>query len=137
MIVVSSRRHRMTLQVDERACHRLSMKMSFPEVARDLRAILGGKLVAYIGSVTETRAVRQWAEGKRRPSTAVEDRLRLAFRAAKCISDLDGREIAQAWFQGLNPMLDDVSPAQLLREGEIEEVGKAFVAAEKYFIANG
>ncbi|HUK76985.1 MAG TPA: hypothetical protein VL117_05215 [Thermoleophilia bacterium] len=127
----------MTLQVDERACHRLSMKMSFPEIARELGAILGGKLVAYIGSVTETRAVRQWAQGERRPSAAVEARLRLAFRAAKCISDLDGREIAQAWFQGLNPMLDDVSPARLLREGDLERDGQAFIAAEKYFIANG
>lgn len=127
----------MTLQVDERACHKLSVKMSFPEIAHDLRDILGGKLVAYIGSVTETRAVRQWADGERRPSKAVEDRLRLAYRAAKCISDLDGREIAQAWFQGLNPMLGDVSPARLLREGEVEEVGKAFIGAEKYFIANG
>jgi len=127
----------MALQTDERACQRLSVKKSFPEIAGELRAILGGKLVAYIGSVTETRAVRQWAEGERRPSKAVEDRLRLAYRAAKCISDIDGREIAQAWFQGLNPMLDDISPARLLRDGEIEKDGKAFIAAEKYFIANG
>ena len=127
----------MTLQVDERACHRLSVKMSFPEIATELRAILGGKLVAYIGAVTETRAVRQWADGERRPSAAVEDRLRLAYRAAKCIADVDGREVAQAWFQGLNPMLDDVSPARLLREGDLQTDGKAFIAAEKYFIANG
>ena len=127
----------MTLQVDERACHRLSLKMSFPEIATELRAILGGRLVAYIGSVTETRAVRQWADGERRPSTAVENRLRLAYRAAKCIADVDGRGVAQAWFQGLNPMLDDVSPARLLREGDPERDGKAFIAAEKYFIANG
>jgi len=127
----------MAVWVDERACQRLSVKLSFPEVAADLRAILGGKLVAYIGSVTETRAVRQWAEGERRPSKAVEDRLRLAYRAARCIADIDGREIAQAWFQGLNPMLDDVSPARLLRDGDIERDGKAFIAAEQYFITNG
>jgi len=63
--------------------------------------------------------------------------LRLAYRAARCIADIDGREIAQAWFQGLNPMLDDVSPARLLRDGDIERDGKAFIAAEQYFITNG
>lgn len=47
-----------------------------------LRDILGAKLVAYIGSVKETRAVRQWADGERTPSAEVMKRLRYAYHVA-------------------------------------------------------
>lgn len=39
--------------------------------------LLGAKLIAYIGSVKETRAVRQWADGERKPSAEVMRRLRI------------------------------------------------------------
>lgn len=121
----------------ETQCHREAMRMSLPAIVGALREILGAKLVAYISSVTETRAVRQWAEGERAPGGATEQRLRLAYQAAKCIADADGRETAQAWFQGLNPLLDDVSPARLLRDGDMDIDGRAIIAAERHFLADG
>ena len=33
------------------------------------------------------------------------------------LAEAESPEIAQAWFQGLNPQLDDRSPARMLREG--------------------
>jgi len=38
---------------------------------------------------------------------------------------------------GLNPQLDDRSPARLLREGEIHEVGPEIVAAARAFVVGG
>jgi len=122
---------------DDLAGYNAAMRMTLPAVVTELRGILGAKLVAYIGAVSETRAVRQWAEGERVPSQATGNRLRLAYQAAKCISDVEGPETAQAWFQGLNPLLDDVSPARLLREGEVETDGRAIITAERFFLANG
>lgn len=121
----------------ELKCYDEGQRLPFAEVAGRLRDLLGARLVAYIGSVKETRAVRQWAEDSRRPSAAVELRLRMAYGIASCIADADGRETAQAWFQGLNPMLDDVSPARLLREGDLDVVVPAVRTAERYFLANG
>ena len=46
-------------------------------------------------------------------------------------------EIAQAWFQGLNLQLEDRSPARLLREGELEEVSPAVIAAARAFLIGG
>jgi hypothetical protein len=69
-------------------------------------------------SVKETRAVNEWAKGIREPSEAVQRRLR-------------------AWFQGLNPQLDDRSPTRLLREGDIDEVGPEVIAAERAFLVGG
>ena len=42
-----------------------AMTMSTAELVTALRDLLGAKLVAYLGRVKETRAVRQWAEGTR------------------------------------------------------------------------
>jgi hypothetical protein len=120
------------------ACHSKAIRLPFPALAGGLRELLGAKLVAYVGSVRETRAVREWAEGQRGPSSvAVERRLRLAYEVALCIADVDGPEIAQAWFQGLNPLLNDVSPARLLREGKLDDVGPLVIAAERQFLAGG
>jgi hypothetical protein len=45
--------------------------------------------------------------------------------------------VAQAWFQGLNPALADRSPARLLREGNLDEVGPQVLAAARQFSAVG
>jgi len=39
--------------------------------------------------------------------------------------------VARAWFQGLNPQLDDRSAARLLREGELDEVGPQLLSAAR------
>jgi hypothetical protein len=119
------------------AAHARAVRASFPEVVAELRAILGAKLCAYVGSVKETRAVNEWADGEREPSSDTQRRLRLALQIAQAIADVDGPEVARAWFQGLNPQLDDRSPARLIREGEVDEVGPEVIAAERAFLVGG
>ena len=119
------------------AAHARAVRAGLPEVVSSLRSILGARLCAYIGSVKETRAVNEWAEGVREPSADTQRRLRLALQVAQAITDVDGAEIARAWFQGLNPQLDDRSPARLLREGDIDEVGPEVVSAERAFLVGG
>lgn len=62
--------------------HRDSVQLADHEIVRELRDLLGLRLVTFIGSVKETRAVRQWAEGERKPSTEVTSRLRSAYLIA-------------------------------------------------------
>jgi len=113
-------------------------RLPFRFVVKELVDLLGAKLVAYIASVTETRAVAEWATESREPKDAsVPARLRLALRLAKFIAQHDNPQVAQAWFQGLNPQLGDRSPARLLREGEIAEVGPEVVAAARAFVVGG
>jgi hypothetical protein len=119
------------------AAHTKAVRASFPEVVSALRTVLGARLVAYLGSVGETRAVRQWADGDREPSQEVRNRLRVALQVALPLADADSPQIAQAWFQGLNPQLNDRSPARILREGELEEVGPAVIAAARAFLIGG
>lgn len=117
--------------------HVLATRSRFPDIARELREILGAKLCAYLGSVKETRAVNQWAAGSRKPNADVQRRLRTALQAAAPIADADSAAVAQAWFQGLNPQLGDRSPLRLLREGDIDEVGPEVIGAARAFLADG
>jgi hypothetical protein len=119
------------------AAHQRAVRASFSEVASALSEILGAKLCAYLGSVKETRAVHEWADGVREPSAGTQRRLRLALQVALAIADADGRDVTRAWFQGLNPQLEDRSPARLLREGDLEEIGPAVIAAERAFLVGG
>lgn len=113
-------------------------RMSDAQLVSGLRELLGAKLVAYLGAVKEVRAVRQWADGSRSISGDTDrERLRIAYRAARLITERDAPTVAQAWFQGLNPALDDVSPARLLRETDLESSGPAVLGAARQFAAVG
>ncbi|MCV7049567.1 hypothetical protein H7H82_02925 [Mycobacterium heidelbergense] len=115
-----------------------AMVMDTPELVDALRNLLGPTLVAYLGNVKETRAVRQWAEGTRKIANPNDvERLRVAYRAARIISERDSKKVAQSWFQGLNPFLDDRSPARLLREGDFETDGARVIGAARQFAAVG
>lgn len=117
--------------------HEEAIRLSPEELVARLREHLGARLVAYLGSVTETRAVRQWAEGTRAPSHEVINRLRTAYQISALLRQRDSAAVVQAWFQGMNPQLDDVAPARLLREGDLETVGPRVLAAARAFAAAG
>ena len=108
------------------------------QLVTELRDLLGAKLVAYLGGVKETRAVRQWADGTRQVASGQDlGRLRLAYQAATLLAQREHPGVIQAWFQGLNPTLADRSPARMLREGDIDDVGPQVLAAARQFAAVG
>ena len=117
--------------------HERAVRSEFPQVVAMLRDLLGPALVAYLGDVGETRAVHQWAAGDRTPAAATQRRLRTALQVVLMVADADGPEIAASWLQGLNPQLDDRSPARLLREGDIDEVGPEVLGAARAFLVGG
>lgn len=118
--------------------HGQAIRIGVPELVANLRDLLGARLVAYIAGVTETRAVRQWADGERtiRNEDDVQ-RLRIAYQAALMITARDSREVAQSWFQGLNPQLNDESPTRQLRESKPDEGGRKVLAAARSFAGVG
>ncbi|AMY54937.1 hypothetical protein HQO44_20875 [Rhodococcus fascians] len=120
------------------AAYTESIRLPAPDLVAALRDILGAKLVAYIGGVKETRAVRHWADGSRAISNDADlQRLRISYQAAKLLTTRDTPAVAQAWFQGLNPRLADRSPARLLRESDPDETGPELLAAARQFAAVG
>ena len=116
--------------------YREATTFEFPRLVTELTGILGKKLTAYIASVKDTRAVDRWMAGSE-AYKGVEERLRLAYRLAKMISDHDGSRVVQAWFTGLNPELNDRVPIRLLREERVEKVGPELLGAARAFLAGG
>jgi hypothetical protein len=119
------------------AAYDRAMRMELPNAVREASRLLGPKLLAYICGVSETRSVRAWANGDYEPRDGVRQRIRLTLWVASMIAEHDNHLVAQSWFQGLNPQLDDRSPARLLREGNLAEVGPEVVAAARAFVVGG
>jgi len=111
--------------------------LSDADIVGRLREVLGASLVAYLGGVKETRAVAQWAAGQRRPSSAVMTRLRTAYQVTALLGGVDSAGVVQAWFQGMNPDLEDMSPARVLREQLLDQAGPAVITAARSFAAQG
>jgi hypothetical protein len=127
----------MTIATPGLRAYEASVRSDVTELVSELRELLGAKLVAYLGSVSETRAVRQWADGDRKPPAEVVRRLRLAYQVAGLLAERDQPRVIQAWFQGMNPQLDDWAPARMIREGSPDEVGTLVLAAARAFAAVG
>lgn len=123
---------RMTTTLEQRA-HQDAITLPIDSVVRDLRDRLGATLVAYIADVAETRAVRQWATGERRPGRVVTTRLRLTHQVSSIVKEGHSDLVVQSWMQGLNPDLDDVAPARVLRAGDVDESGVRLLAAARHF----
>ncbi|WP_343899685.1 hypothetical protein [Arthrobacter rhombi] len=116
--------------------YRNSRTWPIAQVVGALREILGARLVAYVGGVKETRAVREWADGVREPqSEGVRLRLRDAYQVAALLSEREDPSVVQTWFMGMNPQLSDRSPARLLRDGDPEQSAAEVLAAARSFIA--
>jgi len=127
----------MTIATPGLRAYEASVRSDVTELVSELRDLLGAKLVAYLGSVSETRAVRQWADGDRKPPAPVVRRLRLAYQVAGLLAERDQPRVIQAWFQGMNPQLDDWAPARMIREGSPDDVGTVVLAAARSFAAVG
>ncbi len=120
------------------AAHTAAIRLEPAVLVKELRELGGARLVAYLGGVRETRAVRQWAEGTRSIGSGRDlSRLRVAYQAAVLLAERDHPAVVQAWFTGLNPVLGDRSPARVLREDDLDWAGPQVLAAARQFAAVG
>ena len=113
--------------------HRTTVESSMADVAAFLQDALGQKLVAYMANISDPKAVGRWASGERKTRPETERRLRDAQYIFRLLVTKESPYTVRAWFVGLNPQLDDESPATVIRDGRTRD---ALVAA-KAFLAGG
>lgn len=118
-------------QLRERAteAYRRTVEEEISGIARFLEESMGRTLVAYICGVSDPKAVGRWAKGEREPRRETEERLRAAYQVFQLLLDQESPHTVRAWFIGMNPQLDDESPATVLREGRLRDV---LIAAKAY-----
>ncbi|MBI4236575.1 MAG: XRE family transcriptional regulator [Chloroflexi bacterium] len=114
----------------EQAVHGLATRMAVSALVRSLQEMLGQRLVAVIAGVSDVKAVGKWARGERTPHPEAERRLRDAFQVVQLLLRAESAETIRAWLLGMNPDLDDQSPALVLAErpNEVLQAARAFVA---------
>ena len=113
--------------------HERAVSFEVKDVARYLQEALGQKLVAYLADVGDPKRVGRWAQGAGAPRAEAERRLRAAFQIFHLLLVHESPHVIRAWFIGMNPQLDDDSPAQAIREGRLKEA----LGAAKAFVAGG
>ena len=114
--------------------HRSTVESSVADVAAFLQDALGQKLVAYMVGVEDPKTVGRWASEKRVPQDVeVEKRLREAHQIFRLLMTKESPHTVRAWFVGMNPQLDDETPAAAIREGRSRDV----LVAARAFLAGG
>ena len=113
--------------------HRKAVESSIADVVGYLQEVLGQKLVAHIAGVSDPRTVARWTAGDRSPRSENEQRLRCAYQTFQLLLAEESPHTVRVWFLGLNPQLDDQSPAQSIREGNFRDV----LVAAKAYLAGG
>jgi hypothetical protein len=111
--------------------HHSSVTETIESVVKFLVDLLGTKLTAHMVSV-DASSISRWKSGKVTPPIEAERKLRGAYQVARLLLASDADHTVRAWFIGMNPQLDDESPADVIAEGN----SKAVMAAARSFIAS-
>ena len=120
-------------QVEQAAqeAHRLVVKSPTEDAANFVLEVLGPKLAAFIFDASP-KTVKRWAEGTS-PRHEAAERLQSLHMILRLLLSEESRHTVRAWFVGLNPQLDDESPARAMLEGRERQV----LTAAKSFLAGG
>lgn len=109
--------------------HRKQVSFDIADIAAFLQETLGQKLVAFMADVQDPKTVGQWIRRGQRPRPESEERLRMAFQVFHFIQNEESPHTVRAWLIGINPQLDDISPAEAIHNGDLKDV---WVAAKAY-----
>lgn len=112
--------------------HAAAVSSETVEVVEQLQGVLGQALVAVLVN-KDARTVSRWTSSHPTHPSMKDDRLlRDALQVQRLLLAGDRPEVVRAWFMGMNPQLDDLSPVEALAEGRARDVmaaARAFVNA--------
>lgn len=120
----------MNMGASAQTAYEQAVRASAPEMATFLQDLFGQKLTALMVGSKDPKAVGKWARGEREPFPDVEERLRAVFQVAKFLMQAESRPAVRAWFMGMNPQLDDRSPALVIvkHPKDVMQAARAFLA---------
>ena len=112
--------------------HRLASTLPADAIAAELQTILGPALATVALGSRDPKAIGQWARKIRRPRPAQDASLRALYQVTACLAAEEEPDVIRAWFAGMNPDLDDQSPALVMRTDPA-----AVMRAAESFLRNG
>lgn len=115
-----------------REAHARALDKGILDIIGALRVQLGQALLAII-VMKSPRTIKRWANQSVRVPQAIEQLLRDTYQVVELLTLAESPEVARAWFMGMNPQLDDQSPAEVLATGRVRDV----MAAARVFTHSG
>lgn len=115
--------------------HRKSVNASLPEMASTLVDVLGRSITAYMVHVRNVKTITRWANGdvSQIRDRYSEERLLAAYQVVAFLLEHEHPDTIRALMLGMNPVLDDDSPAHAIREGNF----KGAMDAARNYVAGG
>lgn len=115
--------------VPRTSAHADALQLSPQDVSSELARVLGRQLLGVIVD-KGARTIHRWIADESKPSLEDERRLRNAYQVYLLLASVEGDHTVRAWFMGMNPQLEDESPADALaadRAREVMSAARAFV----------
>ncbi|MBF4636262.1 hypothetical protein ITJ38_17765 [Agreia pratensis] len=105
--------------------HSKSIGDEIDDILATLVRVLGKQAIADI-TKKSVRTVQRWIDSKPASIGDTDQKvLRDTFMIYTLLSEADGDHTVRAWFLGMNPVLDDLSPIEVLVEGRARAVSAA------------
>jgi hypothetical protein len=103
--------------------------MTTAQLVGELREALSPTLLAVIVGAENRATVDDWATGRTQPPTDVLMRLRSTYLVLLILQRHEANATIRAWFRGMNPELNDESPALVMRDDpeRVLEAAQAFI----------
>lgn len=114
------------------SAHYQSVKITDRDLVAALTDKLGATIVGYM-TERDKSTVSRWRSGQNDVPDRAGQALRLVYQIFRMLEPLESDHTIRAWFIGMNPQLDDVSPAEAVQKGMHREV----LGAARAFMAGG
>lgn len=119
----------------EESAYKDSVVLPTHEVAQYLLEHLGERITTVGVGLADARQVRSWSRDIANPHPDREQRLRLLYRAARCVIEAYSDHTAQAWLRSANPQLDDAPPLLVIADSDDQTTAqRPVVAAVRAFL---
>lgn len=109
--------------------HTEAIQIGVHDLLGELSRVFGRQLLAIIVG-KDVRTIQRWIAAGKGPGADDESRLRNAYQIYALLSRVEGDHTVRAWFMGMNPQLEDESPAEALADDRAREV----MAAARAFV---
>lgn len=113
------------------SAHRRSVEIDDQDLVQALVNKLGTTLLSFMVD-RDASTISRWKGGRPIPAESSR-RLRATFQVFQLLEAEESDHTIRAWFMGMNPQLDDLSPAETIRNGALRDV----MAAARAFASGG
>ena len=96
-------------------------EFTFKEIVEELVQLIGPTLTALSSGAVEHSTVEAWLNGLE-PEVSQEERLRFALEVLSDVAELNGNDVARAWFIGASCQNFTTAPFEAIRTGYFNSV---------------